>query len=193
MKIGVDIDGVLIDFYERLRYRAEIFNCTERDKNKVEDSNNYWVQVRYGFSNEEWTTFCDKYLLELTKESCFKPGAEEVLKMLKQDGHELIVISTRGTEFEEMITLVEEKINNSEIKFDKYYWKNENKVETCKKEKIDIMIDDDLNNCKKMSENGINTFYFRNIYGMQLLEQNNLQEVHDWAEIYRLISTYSRN
>lgn len=32
MKIGVDIDGVLIDFEERLRYRAAIFDYTERKK-----------------------------------------------------------------------------------------------------------------------------------------------------------------
>ena len=77
-----------------------------------------------------------KYLLELTKESCLRPGAEEILKLLKNEKNELIVISARGIEFEEMVTLVQEKINEYKIEFDKYYWKCPNKLEICLNENI---------------------------------------------------------
>ncbi len=187
MKIGVDIDGVLIDFEERLRYKAAIFDYTER-KNTLSKSNDcYWVQDKYEWSPDEWDTFQKRYLLELTKESCLRPGAEEILKLLKNEKNELIVISARGIEFKEMITLVQDKINEYKIEFDKYYWRCLNKLEICLNENIDIMIDDNPNTCEKLSKNGVKTFYFRNIYGIQLKENQNLREVHDWGEIYRNI------
>ena len=124
MKIGVDIDGVLIDFEERLRYKAAIFDYTER-KNTLSKSNDcYWVQ---------------------------------------------------------------DKINEYKIEFDKYYWRCPNKLENCLNENIDIMIDDNPNTCENLSKHGVKTFYFRNIYGIQLKENQNLIEVHDWGEIYRNI------
>ena len=123
MKIGVDIDGVLIDFEERLRCKAEIFDYIERKHVNVTNNDDYWVQNKYGWTEDEWSFFQKEYLFELTKESCVKPGAKEILKLLKQEGNELVVISARGIDFPEMITLVEEKINQENIIFDKYYWK----------------------------------------------------------------------
>lgn len=188
MKIGVDIDGVLIDFEERLRYRASIFDYMERKNTLSKANDSYWVQDRYGWTKDEWEEFSKKYLLELTKESCIKPGAEEILKLLKKEGNELIVISARGIEFEEMITLVQKKINKCNISFDKYYWKSPNKLEICLAENIDIVIDDNPTTCGNLSENCIKTIYFRNIYGKELKESNYLKEAHNWAEVYMEIN-----
>ena len=55
------------------------------------------------------------------------------------------------------------------------------------KENIDFMIDDSYDVCKKLSENGIRTIYFRD-KEMKKLEQNEyLKEVSNWGEIYRYI------
>lgn len=86
-----------------------------------------------------------------------------------------------------MITLVEEKIKDANIKFDKYYWKALDKLEICKNEKIDIMIDDNPNTCEKLSKNSIRTLYFRSIYGKQLLQNDYLKEIHNWGNVYRYI------
>ena len=190
MKIGIDIDGVLIDFEERLRCRAEIYDCIERKNIELKENDNYWVQDKYEWSKEEWGFFQKEYLIELTKESNIKAGAKEILDLLKQDGNELVVISARGTEFPEMITLVEGKIRDANIKFDKYYWKALDKLDICKDEKIDIMIDDNPNTCEKLSQNSIRTLYFRSIYGKQLFENDYLKEIHNWGNVYRYIKNY---
>lgn len=62
-----------------------------------------------------------------------------------------------------MINIVTEKFQKENIKFDKYYWKEHNKLEVCKQEGIDIMIDDSPTICKKMAENKIKAIYFRGI------------------------------
>lgn len=189
MKIGIDIDGVLIDFEERLRCKAEIYNYIERKNVNKNNDKCYWVQDKYGWSEEEWSFFKEKYLIELTKESYIKPGAKEILDLLKKEGNELIVISARGINYLEMITLVEEKIKENNILFDKFYWKAADKLEICKNEKIDIMIDDNPDTCEKLSQNNIKTLYFRNIYGKVLTENSYLREVYDWGNVYRVIKT----
>ncbi len=81
------------------------------------------------------------------------------------------------------IRLLEE--NN--IKFDKYYWKVEDKLEICKKEKVDIMIDDDWKIIKKLADNKVKTLYFRDTNLVELEESEYIKEVNNWGEIYRYI------
>lgn len=189
MKIGVDIDGVLIDFEERLRYRASMFDYETRNRVFSDSDDVYWVQDKYDWTKDEWEVFQKRYLLDLSRESCIKLGAQEILKLLKQEGNELVVISARGLESEEMITIVESLINSYNIEFDKYYWKTPDKVGVCLNEKIDITIDDNPNTCNSLSLNGIKTLYFRNVYGKQLQENNYLKEVRDWADVYKVIKS----
>lgn len=184
MNIGIDVDGVLIDFEERFRYKAQFFNYVERKNNEIVNKDAYIVQERYGWNNEDWKIFSNKYLIELTRESKFMPGVKEVTDLLKKEQHKLFIISARGTEFEDMITIVEKKFQEESIKFDKYYWKLHNKLKAIKDEKIDIMIDDNPSTCKMLSDNGVKTLYFRNIYNNKMEENEYLKEVKNWGEIY---------
>ena len=103
-------------------------------------------------SNQE-KEFIEKYFLKVSRESGLMSGFIAIYDLLKKQGHEFVVITARGGYVKEMkddaIRLLEE--NN--IKFDKYYWNVEDKLEICKKEKVDIMIDDDWNIIKKIAEN----------------------------------------
>ena len=114
-------------------------------------------------------------------------GFIAIYNLLKKQGHEFVVITARGGYVKEMkddaIRLLEE--NN--IKFDKYYWNVEDKLEICEKEKVDIMIDDDWNIIKKIAENKIRTLYFRDTNLMILEENKYIKEVNNWGEIYRYI------
>ena len=64
-----------------------------------------------------------------------------------------------------------EKLDVENIKFDKYYWRQDEKLEIAQKESIDYMIDDSYDVCKRLSENGIKSIYFRD-KEMKKLEQN---------------------
>ena len=84
---------------------------------------------------------------------------------------------------DDAIRLLEE--NN--IKFDKYYWNVEDKLEICKNEKVDIMIDDDWKIIKRLADNEVKTLYFRDTNLMKLEENQYIKEVNNWGEIYRYI------
>ena len=187
MKIGIDIDGVILDYERVLKTYGDLYDFIELKKDGIINRNEHYLRNRYDWTEEERMNFINKYFLKLSKQTSLIPGAKDVINMLQKEGNELIIISARGGMIEEMKDVAIEKFNEEGISFNKYYWKQDDKLEVAKKEKIDVMIDDSYDVCKKLSSNGIKTIYFRD-KEMKVLEQNeNLKEVSNWGEIYRYI------
>ncbi len=187
MKIGIDIDGVILDYERILKTYGDLYDFIELKKDGIVNRNEHYLRNRYNWTEEERMEFVNKYFLELSKITPLMPGAKKIISMLKKEGNELIIISARGGMIEEMKDVALEKFEEENLSFDKYYWKQDNKLEVAKRENIDIMIDDSYDVCKKLSANGIRTIYFRD-KDMKLLEQNEyLKEVSNWGEIYRYI------
>lgn len=67
---------------------------------------------------------------------------------MKENGHKLIIISSRGYDNVKMQKIAKEKLKKENLKFDKYYLKALDKLQICIKEKIDLMIDDSYLICK---------------------------------------------
>ena len=78
-------------------------------------------------------------------------------------------------------------LEENNIIFDKYYWKIDDKLEVCKNENVDIMIDDDWRIIKKLADNNIKTLYFRDTNLVKLEENKYIKEVNNWGDIYRFI------
>lgn len=191
MKIGIDIDGVILDYERVLKTYGDLYDFIELKKNGIINRHEHYLRNRYNWTEEERMNFVNKYFLKLSKQTHLIPGAKDVINMLQKERHELIVISARGGMVKEMKDVAIEKFEEENIKFSKYYWKQNDKLEVAKKEKIDYMIDDAYHVCKKLSENGIKTIYFRD-KEMKKLEQNEyLKEVSNWGEIYRTIKKES--
>ena len=187
MKIGIDIDGVILDYERILKTYGDLYDFIELKKDGIVNRNEHYLRNRYNWTEEERMEFVNKYFLELSKITPLMPGAKTIISMLKKEGNELIIISARGGMIEEMKDVALEKFEEENLSFDKYYWKQDNKLEVAKRENIDIMIDDSYDVCKKLSANVIRTIYFRD-KDMKLLEQNEyLKEVSNWGEIYRYI------
>ena len=90
---------------------------------------------------------------------------------------------------DDAIRLLEE--NN--IIFDKYYWNVDDKLEICKKEKIDLMIDDDHKIIKQLSDEHIKTLYFRDTNLKRFDETEYIHEVNNWGDIYRYFVELEKN
>lgn len=187
MKIGIDLDGVVIDSETTFRTYEEIFDIDVLKGNNLINKEEPKFQARYNWTNEQEKEFIEKYFLRVSKESNLMSGFMGIYNLLKEQGHEFVVITARGGFVKEMkddaIRLLEE--NN--IKFDKYYWKVEDKLEICKNEKVDIMIDDDWKIIKRLADNEVKTLYFRDTNLIKLEENEYIKEVNNWGEIYRYI------
>lgn len=186
MKIGIDVDGVILDYQRMLNTYGELYDFIELKKDGVVDKTKQYLRDKYNWTEAERQNFIDKYFIELSEQSNLMPGAKDVINMLKQD-HELIIISARGGMIKEMEDVALAKLEAEGLSFDKYYWNKEDKLETAKEANIDIMIDDTYEVCKKLSENGIRTIYFREKDMKKLEENEYVKEVSNWGEIYRYI------
>ena len=187
MRIGIDLDGVVIDSETTFRTYEEIFDIDTVKGNNLINREEPKFQARYNWTEEQKQEFIEKYFLTVSKESNLMSGFIGVYNLLKKQGHEFVVITARGGFVKEMkddaIRLLEE--NN--IIFDKYYWKIDDKLEVCKNENIDIMIDDDWRIIKKLADNNIKTLYFRDTNLVKLEENKYIKEVNNWGDIYRII------
>lgn len=187
MKIGIDLDGVVIDSETTFRTYEEIFDITVLKGNNLVDREEPKFQNRYNWTEEQKKEFIEKYYLKVSKESNLMSGFTGVYNLLKEQNHQFIVITARGISVKEMKEDAIRLLNENNIKFDKYYWNVEDKVEICKKENIDLMIDDDWRIIKKLADNNIKTLYFRDTNLKKLKENDYITEVNNWGEIYRNI------
>ena len=190
MKIGIDLDGVVFDSETTFRVYEEIFDI-DKNQNKLTDRSEAKYQQRYSWSEEEQKEF-EKYWREISQSSGLMSGFKKVYQRLKEDGVELIAITARGlngsgNEFQFMEDDAKRILTENGIVFDKYYWKQKDKLEVCLKENVDFMIDDDYRIISKIAEHKIRTMYFRDT-GIKKLDENEfVKEVNNWGDIYRII------
>ena len=191
MKIGIDLDGVVIDSETTFRTYEEIFDIDVLKGNNLINKEEPKFQARYNWTSEQEKEFIEKYFLTISKESNLMSGFIAIYNLLKKQGHEFVVITARGGFIKEMKDDAIRVLEENNIKFDKYYWNVQDKLEICKNEKVDIMIDDDWRIIKKLADNEVKTLYFRDTNLMKLEENEYIKEVNNWGEIYRYIKVMS--
>ena len=181
MKIGIDLDGVVFNTEMLWSTYAELYDCIELNRNSVITKEEPRFQERYDWSDKDKEAFLDKYA-DIT-EFDMMPGAKQVINMLKEEGHELVVITARGaiSNQKEGASIAAQKLETEGIKFDKYYWKQ--------KEKIDVMIDDNYHICEAIRDAGIPVIYFNSLSRKHIEEKDGLKEVSNWGEVYRVIKS----
>ena len=157
-------------------------------KNTIVNPKELTFQKRYAWTEEETKGFIDKYHRYIVDNANLMPGAKTVLNLLKEEGHELYIITARGAIEPEYIPITEKifKENNLEI-FDKCYWGTTDKAKVCTEEKIDLMIDDYIINCERVSAVGIKTIYLKDSPSMEMEETEYLKVLYNWGEVYRYI------
>lgn len=187
MKIGIDLDGVVIDSETTFRTYEEIYAVDFLNGRRMINSEEPKFQHRYDWSTDEQQEFINKFFMEVSKNSGLMSGFAPVFKKLREQGHEFVVITARGEFIPEMKQDAIRVLEDNKIQFDKYYWNISNKLEICQKENVNIMIDDDYRIIKKLSDNGIKTLYFRDTNLMKLEESELIHEVNNWGDIYRYI------
>ena len=194
MRIGIDLDGVIFDSEKLYRIYSELYDIQDLKKNSIRNNREIKFQDRYSWSEEETDGFVKKYHRKITEVSNFMPGAKDIIPLLKEEGHTLIVITARGKLNKDLIPITIQRLkeNNLDI-FEKYYWGTENKEEICKQEKIDLMIDDSNNNCKKLARDHIHTIYLKDAPSFDLEENEYLKVLYNWGEIYRYIKQLEEN
>lgn len=203
MKVGIDIDGIILDFERTMRTYAELYDLLILRKNGVVNPNEFDYLKRYDWTEEERTRFIDDYLVYATINSTpLIPLVKEMLKLFKVEGINYTFITSRGLLRKDTKNAVLKVFEKNDLPTDNIYFGVEDKVLKCKELGIDIMIEDKPSTCKLLRDENIKTLYFRDKGNEKLDEDSYLIEVSNIGEICRCIfkinglrnsgSTYNR-
>ena len=193
MRIGIDIDGVLNSQYNFCIDYGTKF-CNELGKYKLENINAMDTTDMFLWEEDIAHKFWNTYREDLVVKSPTKKYASEVINKLKNEGNLIYIITARKNNDEwfpdflkedvEGITkkwLKENKIYYDEITFDV-----KDKGKYCKNHNIDIMIEDDPNNLRKLIGN-TNVIIFDYPYNRNI-EFTDLTRAYSWYDIYYKIN-----
>ena len=188
MKIGIDLDGVVFDTEKEFRVYSELYDMLELKQNSKRNNHALNFQERFDWTEEEIKNFLKKYHEKIIIEANYIPGSQIILRKLKEEKNELILITARGGLNKAMIPITKERLKKEKMDiFDKCYWGVENKAEVCMAENIDIMIDDFNKNCERIANEKIKVIYLKDAPSYELEDSKYIKTLYNWGEIYRYI------
>lgn len=186
MKIGLDIDGIILDFERTMRAYAELYDLLVLRKDGVKDSSQFDYLKRYDWTDAEKKTFIDNYLVYATLNSTpLIPLVKEMLELFKAEGYQFIFITARGLLRKETQGAVIQVFKKNLLPTDNIHWGVKDKVSKCLELGINFMIEDNPTTCKLLQSSKIKTLYFRDKDNEKISEDKYLKEVSNVGEIMR--------
>lgn len=194
MRIGLDIDGVITNVGQ---FTVDYFTkfCVENDIKYSVGEIDYLLSNTFNVTQEQEKTFWNKYLKWYSENEKARPFASEIIRKLKNEGHEIYIITARWLTNrddnigEQMRNIVKDWLNKNDIVYDKLIFSkadNERKIKEITDNKIDIMVEDSPRNIIELSKIVpvicYNAEYNRNCNG------NNITRCYSWYDIYRIIN-----
>ncbi|MDA3855928.1 MAG: hypothetical protein PF569_06705 [Candidatus Woesearchaeota archaeon] len=184
MKIAIDVDQVLCESTENL---LDMVNSKDNSNYKLEDMKDYffeWLTPKYDAKEmfEEYLVMLDKNILNLKAIN----NAKEILNILK-DKYELYVLTARDSKVRDRTI---EWINNNfgEGIFKEFIFLDETgydcKSGVCVEKGFDLMIDDAPHVIENVSKKGIQTFVMSWPWNKNILENEKINRVNSWNDIY---------
>ena len=192
MRIGIDLDGVLVDVEEFL-FDTGIKYFYDKNKTRNIKTDEYDIDKYFGVSREDadkfWADVIYSYIMLSPRKH-----ASEVISKLRNAGHKIYIITSRrgegGITQEEMEKYVKIWLEKNKIFYDELIFEFDNKVQACKKNKIDLMIEDSPKNIESISLN-IPVICYDARYN-QMVKGDNITRCYSWTDIDIVISNIKK-
>lgn len=191
MRIGVDIDGVLNN-YEQFQLDYGCKYCLEINKYKIKNPCGYNAIDVFDWDQETEKQFWWKYLDLLIDDEEPRLFAKDIIKKLKQEGHEIYIITARNQKFLKSGQMEDKTINwllKNGIHYDNITFDCQDKLNYCVNNNIDIMIEDSKEHILNISTK-IPVLCFNAKYNLDI-NNKNIIRVYSWYDIYQKINEIS--
>ena len=136
--------------------------------------------------------FWNKYIIKYFSETPVRTFAAEVIEKLRQEGHKIFIITARNDygmpkeHYGEEQEITKKWLDSNNIKYEKLIFaKDEDKLQQCIENEIQIMIEDSPNNIKRISEQ-IKVIKFDCNYNRDTNNEN-IITAYSWYHIYDII------
>lgn len=190
MKIAIDFDGVILDSEPLLKFYADFWSTFSIGKERLRDDE-VTQEKCFDWTGEEIVDFYNQYFDKITRQSHLMVGVKEILQKLKDEGHQLYIVTLRGYYNQEERIEAEEKLNQLGIEFDQICWGIKDKIGKCKELDADVMIDDNPTNVMQFANEDIKVLYFKEEATREVCMPN-VAKVTSWMDIYRQIELISK-
>lgn len=144
----------------------------------------------FDWTDEEENSFYNANIENFAKKLRPLEDSSYYIKKLKEDGHEIYIITGRNNgEYTNPNELTKEWLNKYDIFYDRLIFTNaydkHSKTEVCLENNIDLMIEDSTRISLDLINNGIKVFTMNTRYNQQ---EQSLDRVSKWKEIYERIN-----
>ena len=184
MRIGIDIDDTITDTWSYMvPIYSHIFNIPTEELSHTQP---YYNSVKkLNLTIDDYFKIMQPYYRENTLNIPIKKDAQEVINILKKEGHKIIFITARGKMYHEPKLITKTYLEKNDIKYDKLIINANDKATICKKENIDLFIDDSYKHCQSVSSIGIKVLMFGTNYNKNIKE---FTRITSWYEVYNYIN-----
>lgn len=193
MRIGIDADGVLTELERYLWDYGSKF-LVEHNLDVSIDHTQYNTQGAFGWDEEKDNMFWEKNYDDYCMNVPVKRFASEVIKKLKKEGHDIYIITARGSDAfvdenykKRAYKMLIKWLKNNKIKYDKLIFTEGDKTKYCLDNDIDIMIEDCPENVKQISKK-IPVICMHADYNAKVRGKNIIR-CHTWYEVYNRINS----
>lgn len=190
MKIGIDIDNCISNFDDTLLKEYLKHDKELRNTGIINENPEYLRRGMFDWTEEEEKNFYDANIEKFAKSLKPLENSPYYIKKLKEDGHEIYIITGRNNgEYANPYELTEEWLKQYDIIYDKLVltdaYDKHAKTVVCLEDNIDLMIEDSTRTSLDLKNNGIKVFTMNTRYNQK---EQTLDRVSNWKEIYEKIS-----
>lgn len=173
MRIGIDIDNTIVNTRETVfKYKR---------KSKFKKYKGYY----YDWPLEIKEEFLDTYVEEIHMHAKVKEYAKEAIDILKEMGHEIILVTYRDNiRSNESQSNTKKYLKEHSIYYDDLLFGSFDKGKVCKEKNIDLLIDDSLENIESVAKEGIDVL----VYPMSYNKKTKYPRVNNWKEVLEYIN-----
>lgn len=183
MRIGLDIDNVIFDTDEEIIKEMILEDKNKRNKGIINKDADYIFLGMFDWSKEEIDEFLYNKMEDIAKRVKPLPKAKYYIDKLLEN-NEIILISNRSSnQYKDAYTTTLNSLIDNDINYTKLVITETNdKTKECLDNKIDIMIDDRLSNCRKLANSNIKCIMFKTKYEKRDIKD--IETVTSWDELY---------
>ena len=185
MTIGIDIDGVLTDLEEWQFSTGSKFTTKP-----IKNPHAFDVKGIFDLTEEEYNDFLNKYLTDYSNNEPARKYSSEVIKRLRKDNNEIIIITGRfhtsenTEEGNRQRKNVYNWLKNNNIEYDKIIFTgpHDDKLEILRDNNVEFMIEDKSSTINTLSKH-MKVMCFNAIYNSNCKSEN-IHRVYSWWDIY---------
>lgn len=187
MKIAIDIDDTIANTNELLLVYADKYDKLYKEGHGIIDKDCYKFNGMYDWTEEDRNHFLETYMVEVLENIEVKEHVREVISRLRKEGHSIVFITTRDGEYiKDSFGLTKTWLKKNNIEYDMILAGDKRKSDYALVLGFELFIDDNIKNCTKVSEKGVEVILFDTIYNRDCHE---FKRFGNWLDIYDYIKS----